>query len=38
VLVVSEKLTDGPEWTLIPRNHLVMVEQNLNVRVRPIRA
>lgn len=38
VLVVSEKLTDGAEWTLIPRNHLVMVEQNLNVRVRPIKA
>jgi len=38
VLVVSEKLTDGSEWTLIPRNHLVMVEQNLNVRVRAIKA
>jgi len=37
VLVVSEKLTDGAEWTLIPKNHLVMVEQNLNVRVRAIR-
>ncbi|HZY82076.1 MAG TPA: class II glutamine amidotransferase [Cyclobacteriaceae bacterium] len=38
VLVVSEKLSDGPEWTLIPKNHLVMVEQNLNVRVRAIKA
>lgn len=38
VLVVSEKLSDGPEWTLIPNNHLVMVEQNLNVRVKPIKA
>lgn len=38
VLVVSEKLTDGPEWTLIPKNNLVMVEQSLNVRVRPIKA
>jgi predicted glutamine amidotransferase len=37
VLVVSEKLTDGKEWTLIPQNHLVMVEENLNVRVRPIK-
>lgn len=36
VLVVSEKLSDGPEWTLIPKNHMVMVEQNLNVRIRPI--
>ncbi len=36
VLVVSEKLSDGPEWTMIPKNHLVMVEPSLNVRVRPI--
>lgn len=38
VLVVSEKLTDGKEWTLLPANHLVMVEENLNVRVRAIKA
>jgi glutamine amidotransferase len=38
VLIVSEKLTEGKEWTLIPKNHLVMVEQNLNVRIRPIKA
>ena len=38
VLVVSEKLTEGKEWTMIPKNHLVMVEPNLNVRVRPIKA
>lgn len=37
VLVVSEKLTEGKEWTLIPKNHLVMVEPNLNVRIRPIK-
>jgi glutamine amidotransferase len=37
VLVVSEKLTDGAEWTLIPPNHLVMVEQNLNVRIRALK-
>jgi glutamine amidotransferase len=37
VLVVSEKLTDGAQWTLIPRNHLVMVEPSLNVRVRAIK-
>lgn len=36
VLVVSEKLTDGPQWTMIPKNHLVMVEPDLNVRVKPI--
>ena len=38
VLVVSEKLTDDAHWTMIPPNHFVIVEQSLNVRVRPIRA
>ncbi|MBI1769387.1 MAG: class II glutamine amidotransferase [Bacteroidetes bacterium] len=38
VLVVSEKLTDDPNWTMIPPNHFVIVEQTLNVRIRPIRA
>lgn len=37
VLIVSEKLTDEPHWTLIPANHFVIVESSLNVRVRPIR-
>jgi len=36
VLVVSEKLTEGKEWTMIPKNHLVIVEPNLNVRIKPI--
>jgi len=36
VLVVSEKLTDADYWTPIPRNHFVVVDQDLNVRVRPI--
>lgn len=36
VLVVSEKLTDDPSWTMIPPNHFVIVEQTLNVRIRPI--
>lgn len=36
VLVVSEKLTDDAHWTMIPKNHFVIVEQSLNVRVRPI--
>ncbi|MBX7127390.1 MAG: class II glutamine amidotransferase, partial [Cyclobacteriaceae bacterium] len=36
VLVVSEKLTDGKQWSLIPSNHMVIVEQSLNVRIRPI--
>jgi predicted glutamine amidotransferase len=38
VLVVSEKLTDDPNWTMIPKNHLVIVEQTLNVRIKPIHA
>jgi predicted glutamine amidotransferase len=36
VLIVSEKLTDGKEWTLIPKNYVVMVEENQNVRIRPL--
>ena len=38
VLIVSEKLTDEGHWTMIPKNHFVIVEQSLNVRVKPIRA
>jgi len=38
VLVVSEKLTEGKEWTMVPKNHLVMVEPNFNVRIRAIKA
>ncbi|HTH55820.1 MAG TPA: class II glutamine amidotransferase [Cyclobacteriaceae bacterium] len=38
VLVVSERLTDDPNWTMIPPNHFVIVEQTLNVRIRPIKA
>ena len=37
VLVVSEKLTDDAHWTMIPNNYFVIVEQSLNVRVKPIR-
>jgi len=38
VLVVSEKLTDDPTWTLIPENHFVVVDPTLTVRIIPIRA
>lgn len=38
VLVVSEKLTDGPEWTPIPKNNFVIVESNMNVRIKSIHA
>lgn len=38
VLIVSEKLTDAEYWTPIPNNHFVVVDPNLNVRVRAIKA
>ena len=38
VLVVSEKLTDDKDWTLIPANHFVIVDPELNVKIRPIKA
>lgn len=38
VLIVSEKLTQEPHWTAIPANHFVIVDNDLNVRVRPIRS
>jgi predicted glutamine amidotransferase len=38
VLVVSEKLSDSKDWTLIPANHFVIVENSLNVRIKPIKA
>ncbi|HYG19327.1 MAG TPA: class II glutamine amidotransferase [Ohtaekwangia sp.] len=38
VLIVSEKLTDDKHWTLIPKNHFVVVDAALNVRIRPIKA
>jgi glutamine amidotransferase len=37
VLIVSEKLSDDKDWTMIPKNHFVIVEQTLNVRIRPIK-
>ena len=38
VLVVSEKLTEDAHWTMIPKNHFVIVEPSYNVRVRAIKA
>ena len=38
VLIVSEKLTDDKYWTPIPKNHFVVVDQSLQVSVRPIQA
>jgi glutamine amidotransferase len=37
VLVVSEKLTEEKHWTQIPANHFIVVENSLNVRIRPIK-
>jgi predicted glutamine amidotransferase len=37
VLIVSEKLTEESHWTAIPPNHFVVVDNKLNVRVRPIK-
>jgi glutamine amidotransferase len=36
VLVVSEKLSDEKDWTLIPSNHFVIVDHALKVETRPI--
>lgn len=38
VLIVSEKLTEEDHWTAIPPNHFVIVDNALNVKVRPINA
>jgi len=38
VLVVSEKLTDDKDWTLIPANHFVVVDESLNVKIKAIKA
>ena len=37
VLIVSEKLSDDKDWTMIPPNHFVIIEPSLNVRIRPIK-
>jgi predicted glutamine amidotransferase len=36
VLVVSEKLSDEKDWTLVPSNHFVIVDHALKVETRPI--
>jgi len=38
VLVVSEKLTDDKDWSIIPQNHFVIVDRSMNVRIKPIKA
>jgi glutamine amidotransferase len=36
ILVVSEKLSDEKNWSLIPANHFVIVDQTLNVYTKPV--
>jgi predicted glutamine amidotransferase len=37
VLIVSEKLTDvSKDWKEVPKNHFVIVDQTLNVKLKPI--
>jgi glutamine amidotransferase len=37
ILVVSEKLSDEKDWTLVPANHFVIVDHALNVSTQPIK-
>ena len=36
ILVVSERLSDEKDWTIVPPNHFVIVDHALNVSTRPI--
>ncbi|MBK7951014.1 MAG: class II glutamine amidotransferase [Deltaproteobacteria bacterium] len=36
VIVSSEPLSDDPGWTVVPRNHLVVVDADRSVRLEPI--
>ena len=36
VIVASEPLNDGPSWYTVPGNHLVLVDADLEVELRPI--
>jgi predicted glutamine amidotransferase len=39
VLIVSEKLTDtSKDWTEVPKNHFIIVDQSLEIKTQPIRA
>lgn len=38
ILVVSEKLSDEKDWTMVPANHFVIVDPDLTVSIRPITA
>lgn len=38
ILVVSEKLSDEKDWITVPANHFVVVDHELNVTTRPVRA
>jgi glutamine amidotransferase len=36
VLVASEPLTEEPGWQQVPRNHLVMIDEDLRLEMREI--
>jgi predicted glutamine amidotransferase len=38
ILVVSEKLSDDKDWTMVPPNHFVIVDPELTVTTVPIKA
>lgn len=38
VLVVSEKLSNDKDWTIVPPNHFVVVDTELSVSTHPIKA
>jgi glutamine amidotransferase len=38
VLVSSEPLNKGPRWHPVPRNHMALIDRQLNIELRPIRS
>lgn len=36
VLVSSEPLNEGPQWQPVPRNHLALIDHDLQVEMRPL--
>jgi glutamine amidotransferase len=37
ILVSSEPLNESPRWQPVPRNHMALVDRDLNLNIRPIR-
>jgi len=36
ILVSSEPLNEGPRWQPVPRNHMALIDRELNVELRPL--